>query len=182
MVNYADGVIYMIKCRDENVRQIYIGSTCDFIKRRDQHKSDCKKGLQPVHRFINETGGWGNWSMKLIEKCPCENKEALESRERYYLEILGATLNCCVPQQTAREYHKTYYEKNKNKKREYYEKNKDKIRDYQSEYKKTNVSRQNAREYQKTYYEKNKDKIREYKETYRIWNKSFDGLNKITID
>ena len=38
-VDYSRTVIYVIKCKTDNITEEYIGSTTDFTKRKYQHKT-----------------------------------------------------------------------------------------------------------------------------------------------
>ena len=40
-VDYSKTIIYKIVCNDLNVKDIYVGSTTDFTKRKNKHKSCC---------------------------------------------------------------------------------------------------------------------------------------------
>ena len=40
-IDYSKNVIYKIVCNDENVDYLYIGSTTNFTKRKNCHKSCC---------------------------------------------------------------------------------------------------------------------------------------------
>lgn len=70
------------------------------------------------------------------------------------------------------EYHKKYYQKNKDKikgyQKEYRQKNKDKIKEYQKEYNKEYYqnNKDKIKEYQTEYYQNNKDKIKEYQKNF----------------
>ena len=41
MVNYANGIIYKLCCLDPNITEIYIGSTTNKYRRKQQHKGIC---------------------------------------------------------------------------------------------------------------------------------------------
>ena len=117
-IDYSKTLIYKIVCNDLNVKDLYVGSTTDFRKRKTRHKSDCnnqnsKKYKFNVYQFIRDNGGFDNWTMVLVEKYPCETSLEKLKRERYWYETLGATLNKQVPSQTQQEYAKQYYVENK---------------------------------------------------------------------
>ena len=89
--SYQNSVIYKITCKDNNVKDVYIGSTRDFINRRCCHKGSCcdksnSSYNQPKYKFIRDHGGWINWKMIIIEEYPCNNKTELLIRERYHIE------------------------------------------------------------------------------------------------
>jgi len=158
MSNYKNSVIYKICCKDENISDCYVGSSYSHISRKSQHKSICNneksdKYNLPVYRYIRDNGGWDNWEFVLLEEYPCDNKNQLVIRERYWFELLGAKLNSYYPQITEeekkeynkeynKEYHKHHYEKNKEKKLEYHkqwrENNKEKKQKQDKEYRKKN--------------------------------------------
>jgi hypothetical protein len=80
----------------EGYNKIYIGSTNDFNKRRNNHK--CKSRLirnsavyypQPIHRFIIENGGFNNFKMEIIEILPeTTNKDNRRLKEYEKLKSL----------------------------------------------------------------------------------------------
>ena len=87
MPDYSNSVIYKIVCKDVSIREIYIGSTKDYIDRKYKHKSSCNVVNNEhynvlVYKFIRDHGGWDNWKMIELYKYPCESKEELEQEER----------------------------------------------------------------------------------------------------
>lgn len=132
MPNYNKGLIYKICCLDPNIEEEYVGSTTNLVKRRNKHKTDCntETGIKYnflVYQFIRENGGWDNWQVVQIEKYPCETKAELESRERYWLEILGTSLNSNVPTRTRQEYCQDNCEAIAEYKKQYYQNHREKI-------------------------------------------------------
>ena len=102
MTNYTKSCIYKIASKDANINDIYIGSTCNFVKRRNQHKSACNnpndKGYNLyVYRFIRDHGGWQNFNLYVIEKFSCTSKMQKEQVERGYIEELKPSLNKSIP-------------------------------------------------------------------------------------
>ena len=125
MTDYSKSTIYKIACKDPNIEEIYIGSTCNYVKRRWQHKSVCnnpndKHYNQYVYQFIREHGGWENWDVYIIEQFSCNTKMQKEQVERGWIEELKPTLNKNVPENHQNgdesdisEYTKGYREDNK---------------------------------------------------------------------
>jgi len=141
--DYSQGLIYKLCCNNLEVKEIYVGSTLSFKHRKAQHKCTCnsekdKKYIYKVYKYIRDNGGWDNWEMILVEEYNARDVRDLESRERYWIEILKATLNCKIPTQTHKEYDKKYDENNKDKvqvkNKNYRENNKDKLREYGKKY------------------------------------------------
>ena len=179
VINYNESTVYKLCCKDVSVKEIYVGSTTNFIRRKYQHKSICnnvndKSHNSHVYIFIRETGGFDNWDMIEVEKYNAKDKKDLEKRERFFIEDLGASLNNNIPSRTKKEYYeenkeylnelrKKYYEANKEQiledKKKYYEDNKDQILEVKKKYREDNKDQ--IIEQKKKYYEANKGKIAE---------------------
>jgi hypothetical protein len=148
-IDYKKAMIYKICCNDLDVKDIYVGSTTEFTKRKNSHKSRyfVEDRKFKLYQCIRDNGGWDNWSMILIENYPCNNKIELTSRERYYIETLNATLNSIRPivsKQEKQEETKVFLEKWRSN-------NKEKIAQYRIEHK------EDAKKYNKEYHKKNKE-------------------------
>lgn len=198
--DYSKTVIYVIKCKDDNITEEYIGSTTDFTKRKYQHKSNCyyEKGKsynQLKYKFIRDNGGWDNWIMLEVEKYPCNDKREAEKREEEIRIDRKAKLNShkAFGAETREEYQKLYREENKEElqkqnklyreehkkdKREYdklyREEHKEELKNTKSIYCQTH--KEDKREYDKLYRTQQEEKIKEYKKQYREANK--DEINK----
>ena len=118
MVNYGNGIIYKLCCNDLNITDIYIGSTTNFNRRKQKHKecviyTTSKKNVYKVYQYIMNNGNWENWSMVMIEEYKCNTKRELETRERYWYELLNAQLNMRMPVRSKKEYAETHKEDKK---------------------------------------------------------------------
>lgn len=103
--DYSKCQIYKLVCKDLVVKDCYVGSTCSWIRRKSQHKNDIinKNGKAYNYKkavIIRNNGGWENWEMVLIENCPCKTDLEARSKEREWLEKLGATMNSQTPLRT----------------------------------------------------------------------------------
>ena len=125
MVNYQNSIIYKICCRDVTIKDIYIGSTTNFNRRKQGHKQRCITHNYKIYQFIRENGGWENWDMVLIENYSCNNKLELEKKERENIEKYNSKLNGKIPTRTLTEFYKT--DERKVQKHKTYIKNKDDI-------------------------------------------------------
>jgi hypothetical protein len=177
MNRYNNGKIYKIV--DNTNGNIYIGSTCEptLARRLAGHRgyfnSYLKGGsVSKVSYFkILENN---DYSIVLLEEYPCETKDQLLSRERYYIEN-NDCVNKVIPSRTAKEYYqdnrdkiKEYYQDNRDKIKKYYQDNRDKIKKYY----------QDNRDKRKEYNTKNKDKIIDYQKEYYNKTKE-DKLKKL---
>ncbi len=81
MPNYANSKIYAI--RSPNTTLFYVGATCnDLSKRHFQHRHNNSTYVQQILEA-------GNSYIELIEYCPCNTKEELNSRLAYVLRKLN---------------------------------------------------------------------------------------------
>jgi hypothetical protein len=106
--DYSKSCIYQICCRDPDIRDIYVGSTIDLVKRRAQHKALCNNPNSGDHNFhvyqyIRDNGGWENWQVVQIEKVVCESSQDLCQREREVFERLKPSLNTYRPKVSPEE-------------------------------------------------------------------------------
>jgi hypothetical protein len=176
-IDYSKTIIYKIVCKDITVKEVYVGHTTNFTKRKYHHKSNCvcvssKKYNFYVYEIIRLNGGWENWDMIEIEKFSCNDTQEALKQERYYVEYLQATLNKRMPSRTLEEYKKTNIDEIKERQKEYKINNKDKIKKQSKEYRANN--RDKINEQKKEYRANNKDKIKAYSQEYRTITKNKD--------
>jgi len=110
MPDYQQGKIYLIW--SPTSMDIYIGSTVRPLwDRMSKHKN--KNDIITSKAIIE----LGNAEIELIEAYPCNSKQELEQRERWYIENALYCINKVIPGRTKKEYHqqryKDYYEHNK---------------------------------------------------------------------
>ena len=95
--NFNNAVIYKISCKDENIKECYIGSTINFKVRKIAHKTSCnnrknRKYNYKIYKFIRENGGLDNWNMIIIKKFKdCKSEKELK---KYEQEVIN---NCEYP-------------------------------------------------------------------------------------
>jgi len=180
MPDYCNCLIYKLCCKDLNIKEIYIGSTCNFARRKCRHKSCCnnKNGNYnfKVYQFIRDNGGWDNWDMILVEEFSCENKMQKLQRERYWYEELKADLNRDCPGRGLKEYRQYYEQTHKEEKREYCKQYRETHHEQIKEYRKTH--KEEMKEYSKEYREINKQEITKNKKEYYETHKEKINENK----
>jgi hypothetical protein len=115
MVKYQEGVIYKIAHRYSPY--VYIGSTTNFNRRKSEHKFHATNEKSPkynhkVYQTIRELGGWNNFEMVLVARCPCNDKMELHAKEFEYQQLFDVNMNTYDAVHDP-EYYKKYREKNK---------------------------------------------------------------------
>ena len=173
-INYSAVIIYKLCCKDVEVTEIYVGHTTNFKQRKKGHKGACtneddKSYNTYVYKFIRDHGGWINWDMIQICCIECLDKRDAESKERAYIEQLGAKLNKCIPTRTKTEYYSNNKEHIALCSKEYYSNNKEQIALCNKEYKSKNKEAISIKN--KNYKESNKVKIALYHKEYYSKNK-----------
>ena len=166
LANYSKTVIYKVICIDDNIKDVYVGHTINFTRRRNEHKNSCnnekrKSFNYKLYKIIRENGGWNNWSMIEVEKYPtCENRLQAGTKEKYWYEKLNANINCHKPTRTKKEYCqdnkeeiKKYRDDHKEEKKKYREDNKEKIKKYRDD------NKEKHKEYMKNYHMKKKQQL-----------------------
>ena len=166
MVNYKQGKIYKIECNVTGL--IYIGSTCKkkLSGRMTEHRSNYKKYLNGKKKYLSSFKVMENkdYDIILIEDFPCNSKDQLFARERYYTNEIEC-VNICKNQGLCLElgwekYCKEYYKVNastiKAKSKDYYKENTNRIKARHKDYYNENI--ETLRLKCKDYVNKNKDK------------------------
>ena len=96
MPDYTQGKIYLIW--SPSTTDVYIGSTCQSLNKRfAKHKCD-----KIPSKSITDIG---NAEIELIEAYPCNSKQELEQRERWYIENALWCINRRIPNRNKQEYH-----------------------------------------------------------------------------
>ena len=166
MPDYTKGKIYKLICDDPEL--IYIGSTTEHYlsNRLSGHRQNYKKGrLNTSSKKLFEVGGV---KIELIELYPCECKEQLLLRERYWLEnteSVNLTKRPFVSYEEKlerkKEYNRLYYQDNREQvlqqKREYNANNRDKKKEYDKKWQQDN--REKSLDRMREYYQKNREEI-----------------------
>ena len=135
MVNYQLGKIYKIV--DNTNGNIYIGSTCEpnLSRRLLKHISTYKRHLEGKVTYTTSYQIIANndYNIILLELYPCNSKDELHARERYYIESLKC-VNKQYPGRTPKEYRELHKEDIKQIFREYYIDNKKLIKQTHHDY------------------------------------------------
>ena len=116
VIDYSKSIIYTIS----NGYYIYVGSTTQFTKRKNHHKTCCnnpkdKEYNLKVYELIRANGGWEAFEMKPHKIFPCQSKLELEIEEENCRKIIQSTMNTNWCHRNPNESKKAYYEKNRDK-------------------------------------------------------------------
>jgi hypothetical protein len=96
-VNHENTIIYKIE-HFVNKELVYVGSTTNFTKRKNAHKTcynniNSKSYNLKVYKIIRENGGWDSFQMLEIKKYPCKDKREAEAEEERCRVELRANMN-----------------------------------------------------------------------------------------
>ena len=155
----------MIKKQDDfNNDNVYIGSSCNFTRRKNKHKSVCNKENNKhynlkLYQHIRENGGWNSWCMTKIIDYPCNSKSELNTMERFYIDDYKAKLNSNIPMRTYKEWRDDNKEIIAQKSKIYHKDNKEKIVELKKQWR--NDNKEKIVEQKKQWYNENRDKILE---------------------
>ena len=158
-----DGVVYKLKCKDENIKEFYVGSSCNLHQRKILHKNRCNSPKAigynlKVYRFIRDNGGWDNFEFEILLQVEVESKEELRlNYEAKYQLDLKPSLNSKVEGRTDKQYREDHKEQQK----QYYEDHKEEISEKQKQY------REDHKEEQKKYREDHKEEQKKYREDHK---------------
>jgi hypothetical protein len=173
MTNYTNGKIYKIESSLGNM--VYYGSTTKqyLSQRMTKHRGSYKQwlegkvGLVTAYKLFEEYG-LENCKIILVENYPCESKDALTSREAYFIRNFEC-VNKYVPHRTGKEYYEDNKERMSEQMKQYRLKNIEKIAEYQKEYREINKNK--LIEYHKEYRDINRVKKAEHDKQYYYTNK-----------
>ena len=118
MPDYTKTIIYKLINYDYP-DLVYVGSTTNFTKRKQNHKCNChnekrKKHNLKVYTNIRENDGWENWNMIKICDYPCENRREAELEEDRYMMELKASMNSHRASRTKKIFMRTIEKSYKN--------------------------------------------------------------------
>jgi hypothetical protein len=176
MPDYSKTIIYKLVNYDYP-DLIYVGSTTNFTKRKQDHKktayNEKSKGYKlKLYQIIIKNGGWENWNMIKICDYPCVNKREAEKEEDKYMMELKANLNTNRAHRTQQEYYKENKDYYKEYHKQYSEDNKEKLQEYKKQY------REDHKDYYKEYHKKYRE---ENKELFEVMKKKYYQDNKAIV-
>ena len=97
--DYSNTIIYKICCKDENIKDLYVGHTTNFHQRKKSHEKSCNdlNNNVRIYNAIRNNGGWENWDMIEIASYCCKDRtEARMKGHEHYIN-LKASLNSSQP-------------------------------------------------------------------------------------
>ena len=139
-------IIYKIYCKDENIKDCYVGSTNDLNRRKRQHKYNCNNNNSneynfKLYKFMRDNSGFENFDFIILEQF--ENKmikQDLLKIEGQYIKNNNSTLNSDITGRTEQEYREYNKTKILEYAKKYYEENKKQIAEIRkAKYKKNKI-------------------------------------------
>jgi hypothetical protein len=105
--------IYQITCKNPEIKDVYIGSSKNYISRQYRHKYNCCNIKSPhynfkLYKFIRDNGGWDNWKMEILENFVNHSLYEAKMLECHYCNNTNSTLNNNSPYGLNVEKRKTY--------------------------------------------------------------------------
>jgi hypothetical protein len=150
-------VIYSILCKTDT-GLLYIGSTKDYDKRKNDHMFASQKNTKKIYELIRSNGGWDNFVMSPIKHFECATRlQAREEEDKYIVEM-KATMNsirAVMCPQRVKEYRAEYKKQNADHihadAKRYYQEHKDERKVYRD-----SIS-EDQKEYKKKWYTEHKE-------------------------
>ena len=156
-VDYQKGLIYTIRTRDS----VYVGSTTNYTKRKNDHKSNINIRQQKLYKTIIENDY--EWDMKPYQLFPCNSKLELEIEEERIRKEISADLNmnsCSgVDKEKFQKYHKEYREQHKEQNKQTRKKYRDQHKEHYKEWR--DQHKEEIKQYKIKHYQQNKERISE---------------------
>lgn len=169
-MNYQNGKIYKIV--SDNTDKIYIGSTCSPLSKRLYQHKNAFNNQKAGRRIVTSIKllELGEVDIILIENFPCNNKNELHARERFWIEQNKETVvNRNIPNRTQKEYRHDNKEIIAQQMKQYRQDNKEKIAKQSKQY------REDNKEKIQQYWEDNKNRTQQYrkdnKEKLQEWQR-----------
>jgi len=96
-IDYSNTIIYKICCKDETIKDVYVGHTTNFVKRKYLHKMHCNNLSKKIdfYSIIRDNGGWDNWNMTEIAKYNCKTRNDARIKEQEHKNLLKIQTNNC---------------------------------------------------------------------------------------
>jgi alpha-galactosidase/6-phospho-beta-glucosidase family protein len=176
---YNRAKIYRLVCLVTGKQ--YIGSTTQNLRKRlHEHKINYKCWKNGKYHYVtsfqiieNE-----NYDIVLIEEFPCDNKEQLHARERYYIETMEC-VNKYIPTRTIQQYRQANREKLAKRDKQYRQANQEEIHQYMKEYRQANHEQLKTKASEKIPCECGNQISRRHISTHRKTKKHIDLINSI---
>ena len=106
-IDFSKALIYDIE--KEGVIY-YVGSTTNFLNRKNQHKTACnneknKEYHHKIYQLICDNGGWDSFQMVLIEYFKCNDANERRAREQHLInEFKTHLMNIIHASRTKKQY------------------------------------------------------------------------------
>ena len=144
MPDYQEAKIYRI-VNDNIPDKVYYGSTCQNLSMRMAgHRADYRNTKKYENLTSKQLFESGKPVIVLVENFPCNSKEELHKRERFYIEN-NSCVNKQIPGRTIKEWREENKELLKQKNKEYNIKNKERNNRRGKEWREKNPEKSNEK-------------------------------------
>jgi hypothetical protein len=136
-MSYQRGKIYKIVCNTTGLT--YYGSTIEptLARRLSSHNINYNAWKKGLRKYMTTSGTIlenNNYEIVLVELYPCNSKDELHKRERFYIEN-NECVNKFIPTRTDHEYYEDHKEEKKEYNKKYNEEHKQEINEKYKKYK-----------------------------------------------
>ena len=98
MTNKKPAIVYIIKCKNPNVKGCYVGSTLNFQTRKYSHTNCAIHSKKPLYEYIRMNGGFNNFKMvPLAFVVNWTNSSEYREIEKKFIEMYKPFYNKNVP-------------------------------------------------------------------------------------
>jgi predicted GIY-YIG superfamily endonuclease len=125
-----NGYIYKISCKDQKIKECYIGSTNNFKRRIRQHtynSNHCYNEHHNLYGFINNNGTINNFNFEMLLKVNVDERKELLEIEKQFIKSHNNLLNKYIPNRNQKEYYHDNYDILKQKRLIKYNNNREEI-------------------------------------------------------
>ena len=153
-------IIYIIKCKNPQIKGCYIGSTLNFKTRLNTHKQSSINSKRLLYEYIRLTGGFKKWTMEPLAFIPnWRSDKDYREVEKTFIQMYKPFYNQNIPNRTLNDWKKENKERIAIHNHTWRVKNLEKQKKARSDYAKKN--REKLRQNTADYYKKNRKKILE---------------------
>jgi predicted GIY-YIG superfamily endonuclease len=89
-------VVYQLKCKDESVKDTFIGATTNLSNVLRSHRGKYESKTyndRRLYQIIRDTGGWAKWEVCILEDSNFDSAHQINDMKAFWCDKLKPTLN-----------------------------------------------------------------------------------------